>query len=103
MCAMRLKSHWFKADKPKTMKQMAILTTELNKFLPIMQELAPKLPEVSQRGVEALSEAVIVLKAMQKSFLLRGAVKDVQEEQAKLREEESKKKSETEKRDPANK
>lgn len=23
MCAMRLKSHWFKADKPKTMKQMA--------------------------------------------------------------------------------
>jgi hypothetical protein len=37
---------------------------------------------------------------MQKSFLLKGAVKDVKEEEAKLREEELKK-SEQEKREPA--
>ena len=75
----------------KTMEQMVKLTTELNKFLPVLAEVAPKLPEASQKSVEALREAVIVLKAMQKSFLLRGAVKDVQEEEAKAREEEKQK------------
>lgn len=73
----------------KTMEQMAVLTTEVNKFLPILAQIAPQLPEASQKSVEALREAVVVLKAMQKSFLLRGAVKDVQEEEAKVREDEA--------------
>ena len=91
-------------NSAKTMEQMAKLTEEFNKFLPIMTEIAPKLPEASQKGVEALTEAVIVLKAMQRSFLLRGSVKEVQEEQAKLREEESKNQNQNpdEKREPAN-
>jgi phospholipid/cholesterol/gamma-HCH transport system substrate-binding protein len=71
----------------KTMEQLSKVTEELNKILPTVARVAPNLPEATQRSVEALKEAVIVLKAMQKSFLLRGAVKDVQEEQAKIDEE----------------
>jgi phospholipid/cholesterol/gamma-HCH transport system substrate-binding protein len=66
----------------KTMEQLAKVTEELNKILPSVAAVAPQLPEASQKSVEALKEAVTVLKAMQKSFLLRGAVKDVQEEEA---------------------
>jgi phospholipid/cholesterol/gamma-HCH transport system substrate-binding protein len=76
------------ANSAVTMKQMALLTSEINKFMPIIAEVAPKMPEVSQKGVEALREAVIVLRAMQKSFLLRGSVKEVKEETAKEEQQE---------------
>ena len=66
----------------KTMVQLAIMTGELKKILPAIAAVAPQLPEASQKSVEALKEAVIVLRAMQKSFLLKGAVKDVREEDA---------------------
>ncbi len=74
----------------KTMEQLSVLTTEINKFLPIMAQIAPQLPEASQKSVEALKEAVIVLRAMQKSFLLRGAVQDVKEEESMKRDPASK-------------
>ncbi|MDZ4678361.1 MAG: MlaD family protein [Oligoflexia bacterium] len=64
----------------KTMEQLANLTEEINKFLPIIAEIAPLLPDASKKSVEALQEAVVVLRAMQKSFLLKGAVEDVKEE-----------------------
>ncbi|MCC6276419.1 MAG: MCE family protein [Oligoflexia bacterium] len=72
----------------KTMEQMTKLTAEINELLPSLVAIAPQLPEASQKSVEALREAVIVLKAMQKSFLLRGAVEDVREEEAKRLEQE---------------
>jgi len=64
----------------KTLKEMSVLTEQMNKFLPIFVEIAPQLPAATQKSIKALEEAVVVLRAMQKSFLLRGAVKDVQEE-----------------------
>lgn len=67
----------------KTMSELSLLTVELNKLVPVLAQLAPQLPEASQKGIETLKEAVIVLRAMQKSFLLRGAVEDVKEEDAK--------------------
>jgi phospholipid/cholesterol/gamma-HCH transport system substrate-binding protein len=39
------------------------------------------LPRATKRAVEALDEMVVTLKALQKSFLLSGKVKDVKEEE----------------------
>jgi hypothetical protein len=41
------------------------------------------------RAVEALNEAVVTLKAIQKSFFLRGNVEEVREEEAKQAETKS--------------
>jgi phospholipid/cholesterol/gamma-HCH transport system substrate-binding protein len=48
---------------------------------PTVKEIGPDMPRVSRRAIEALDEMVITLKAMQKSFLLSGKVKDVKEEE----------------------
>lgn len=72
-------------DLGKISTNLAVLTEEMNKVLPVFSEMAPEFPRVSRRAIEALDETVITLKAMQKSFLLRGSVKDVKEEEAKQR------------------
>lgn len=72
-------------DLGRISTNLAVLTEEMNKVLPVFSEMAPEFPRVSRRAVEALDETVITLKAMQKSFLLRGSVKDVKEEEAKQR------------------
>lgn len=66
----------------KIAKNMAILTDEVQKTLPAMQALAPEIPRASQRALEALDQTVVTLKALQKSFLLRGSVREVREEEA---------------------
>jgi len=58
------------------------LTTEFKKLTPAITAVAPELPKASLRAVEALNETVVLLKAMQRSFLLRGNVKDVKEEES---------------------
>lgn len=70
----------------KISNNLAVLTDEMNKVLPAFREVAPEFPRVSHRAIEALDETVITLKAMQKSFLLRGSVKDVKEEEARERQ-----------------
>lgn len=64
-------------------KNLNTLTTEFQKLTPAISAIAPELPRTSRRAVEALDETVIVLKAMQKSFLLRGNVDDVREEEGR--------------------
>lgn len=71
------------SDLGKIAKNTAVLTDELQKFLPLMSQAAPELPGVSRRALEALNETVVTLKALQKSFILRGNVKEVREEEAK--------------------
>ncbi len=52
---------------------------------PTMKEMGPELPKASRRALEALDEVVVVLKALQKSFLLSGNAKEVRkEEQSRL-------------------
>ncbi len=60
---------------------MNVLTTELQKLTPAIGAVAPELPRTSRRAVEALDEMVVLLKAMQKSFFLRGKVEEVREEE----------------------
>lgn len=63
-------------------ENMAVLTKEFKVILPALSEVAPDLPHASRRAVEALDEAVVLLKAMKKSMFLKGNVEDVKEEEA---------------------
>lgn len=78
-------------DMEKIVTNVAILTENFKLLTPTIVEMAPQLPKTSRRAVEALDEAVVLLKALQKSMFVRGSVKEVREE------EESKRQ-----RDPAN-
>lgn len=64
-------------------KNLNVLTTEFQKLTPAISAVAPDLPRTSRRAVEALDEAVVLLKAMQKSFLLRGKVEEVREQESR--------------------
>lgn len=67
------------------MKNVVLLTQELNKTMPVvaeaMKEMGPEMPQTAKRAVEALNEATILIKAMQKSLLLRSNVQEVREEE----------------------
>jgi len=73
----------------EVMRNVALLTGELNKTLPqiaeTMKEIGPDMPKSAKRAVEALDEATILIKALQKSMLIRSSVKEVREEEAKKR------------------
>ena len=86
-------------ETPQMGKQMgqligslSVLAKEFEKIAPAIREVAPDLPRTSRRAVEALDEAVILLKAMQKSIFLRGNVEDVREQEAKERQPANEKK-----------
>ena len=59
------------------------LMTEFQKLTPAISVIAPELPRTTKRAVEALDETVIVLKALQRSFLLRGNVDDIRKEEGR--------------------
>lgn len=69
-------------DLAKIAKNMAVLTDELQKAMPMVAQMAPEIPRASKRALEALDETVVVLKALQKSFLLSGNAREVREEEA---------------------
>lgn len=71
----------------KIMHDMEHLMAEMNKILPTLIQVAPQLPEASKKSVEAMKEAIIVLKAMQKSFFLKGAVQDMKAEEEEKRKQ----------------
>jgi phospholipid/cholesterol/gamma-HCH transport system substrate-binding protein len=65
----------------QVVNNLNILTQEFTKLTPAIAAVAPRLPETSLRAVEALDETVVLLKALQKSFLLKGKVEEVKEEE----------------------
>lgn len=70
---------------PQLVENLSVLTEEFKKITPAISTVAPDLPNASLRALEALDEAVVLLKAMQKSFFLRGSVEDVREQEEKSR------------------
>jgi phospholipid/cholesterol/gamma-HCH transport system substrate-binding protein len=62
-------------------QNLNLLTKEFKVLIPALAEVGPELPRASRRAVEALDEAVVILKAMQKSMFLEGSVSDVREEE----------------------
>lgn len=69
----------------QVVKNLNVLTQEFQKLTPAITAIAPELPKTSLRAVEALNETVVLLKAMQKSWFLRGKVEEVIEEEKKAR------------------
>lgn len=62
-------------------KNLNVLTAEMQKLTPAIGAVAPELPRTSRRAIEALDETVVLLKALQKSFLLKGGVEEVRKEE----------------------
>lgn len=77
-------------ENPHIAKDLAVMTENLAMIMkamgPAVQNIEPDLPKASVRLVEALNETVVVLKAMQKSFFMRGSVLEVRDEELKQRE-----------------
>jgi phospholipid/cholesterol/gamma-HCH transport system substrate-binding protein len=69
------------SDLSKIMKATAVLAVQLEKTLPMLAEATPELPKATRRAFEALDQTVITLKALQKSFLIRGSVREVRDEE----------------------
>lgn len=69
-------------DLEQLVANLALMTEQFKVVLPALSEIAPHLPRASRRAVEALDEAVVLLKAMQKSWVLSSAASDVREEEA---------------------
>lgn len=65
-------------DLAKLVSELNVLTANLS---PTLKEVGPELPKASKRALEALDETVVTLKAIQRSFILSGKVKDVREEE----------------------
>lgn len=73
-------------QNPQLAQDLAVMTQNLatvTKALgPAVKAVETELPGASVRLVEALKETVVVLKAMQKSFFMRGSVREVREEES---------------------
>jgi phospholipid/cholesterol/gamma-HCH transport system substrate-binding protein len=48
---------------------------------PTMKQIEGELPGASMRFLEALNETVVLLKAMEKNYFLKGSVQEVREEE----------------------
>jgi phospholipid/cholesterol/gamma-HCH transport system substrate-binding protein len=76
-------------DLTSLVGNLAILTEEFKVVIPALAEVAPDLPKASRRAVEALDEAVVLIKAIERSMFVKGNAQDVRREEAAA--EESKK------------
>jgi phospholipid/cholesterol/gamma-HCH transport system substrate-binding protein len=73
-------------QNPALAKDMAFMIKNvavmMNAMGPALKAIEPELPGASLRLIEALNETVVVLKAMQKSFFMKGSVREVHDEEA---------------------
>ncbi|MCB0368551.1 MAG: MCE family protein [Bdellovibrionales bacterium] len=74
---------------PQLAKNLAQLTTSLAQMTrdfktvtTMMKDYGPELPAVAKRAVEALDEATVLMKAMQKNFFISSSVREVREQEA---------------------
>lgn len=64
---------------------LAVMTDNMKVVTDVFKDMGPEMPMVARRAVEALNEATVLMKALQKSFMLRGNVKEVMEEEEKAK------------------
>lgn len=86
-------------DLAKITHSVAVLSVQMEKTLPLLTEATPELPKAAKRAFEALDQTVVTLKALQKSFLIRGSVREVRDEELAQQLHDEKQKLE---REPAN-
>lgn len=74
-------------NNPELGRDLALMTRSLGKVTiemeKMFEELGPEAPSTARRAVEALHETTVLIKALQKSMLLRSNVREVREEEAK--------------------
>jgi len=70
------------AEVRELISNMTVISRDLKKTLPALQAVAPDLPKAGLRAIEALDQAVVLIKAMQKSIFMRSNVKEVIEEES---------------------
>ncbi|MBL7544278.1 MAG: MCE family protein [Bdellovibrionaceae bacterium] len=61
---------------------LAQMTDDFKVLTNLMKDYGPHVPVVAKRALEALDEATVLMKAMQKNFFLRSSVKEVADEEA---------------------
>lgn len=69
-------------DLTELVSNMAVLTEQFKVVIPALTEIAPDLPRASRRALEALDEAVVLIKSMEKSMFVRGNAEEVRKEEA---------------------
>lgn len=62
-------------------ENLTALTKGMKELQPFITEVVKTMPEGSKRAVDALNESVMVLRAMQKSFFLRGSIEEMKKEE----------------------
>lgn len=65
------------------------LIVDLQEAAPLIKNVAKDMPEMSEKSLRAVNEAIVVLKAMQKSFFLKGNAEEVKKEIAASEEKKS--------------
>lgn len=68
-------------DLHRMILNLTQLTEDFKLLTPTIVEVAPLLPKTSQRAIEALNEAVVLIKAMQKSMFMKSNVDEVRVEE----------------------
>lgn len=75
-------------QNPQLAKNLAQLTSSLSQMTEdfksitvMLKNYGPEVPTVAKRALEALDEATILMKAMQKNFFLRSSVEEVNKEE----------------------
>lgn len=66
------------------------LIADLQETAPLIKNVAKEMPEMSDKSVKAINEAIVVLKAMQKSFFLKGNAEEARKEIAVEEEKKAK-------------
>lgn len=76
-------------QNPELAKNLAQLTMSLSQMTQdfksvttMLKDFGPEIPSVAKRALEALDEATILMKAMQKNFFLRSSVKEVNDQES---------------------
>ncbi len=59
------------------------MTQDFKTVTGMLKSYGPEIPTVAKRALEALDEATILMKAMQKNFFIRSSVQEVKEEEDK--------------------
>lgn len=61
---------------------MAVLSEQFKVIGPAIAEIGPELPAASRKALEALDETVVLLKALQQSFVLKSHVDEIRAQEA---------------------
>jgi len=79
---LKVKAPGLGSDITKILSNLAQITQDLRTLTPDIVEMAPTLPKTGRRTVELIDELVVLIKALQRSFLLESNVEEVRNVEA---------------------